>query len=297
MREKVTINRIWGLAYPMILYLLIQRIVAEVFVFVVKYVKSASGEYHSREALIDSIRTVYSNNIMLCTLIAAAISIPILFYFKNRDTLSDTMRGICKKYERVPFYKFFLIVPLSVFAMFSANYFVSLLTLFMPKFMLDSYVPASSAIYSSTFFMQFLAAGIVGPIAEELIFRGLIYNRMKKMLSITAAAVCSAILFGVFHGNWVQAPYAIIIGLVCVYAYERYKSFLAPVLVHMSANIMSVIVSQLIRGVAGKEIQNIEISRMDQAVSLISVILFTGMIVFLMIKIINHVVNPKEIEE
>lgn len=297
MREKVTINKIWGLAYPMILYLLIQRIVAEVFVLIVKYVKIESGKYHSREALIESVKTVYSNNIMLCTMIGAAISIPILFYFKNRDTLSDKFKGIYKKYERVSFYKFFLIVPLGVFAMFSANYFVSLLTLFMPKFMLDSYESTSSAIYNSTFFMQFLAAGIVGPIAEELIFRGVVYNRMKKMLSVTASAVCSAILFGVFHGNWVQAPYAIIIGLICVYAYERYKSFISPVLVHMSANIMSVIVSQLIRGIADKKTQNIEISIIDQAASLISVTLFTGIIVFFMIKIINHVVNPKEIEE
>lgn len=78
--------------------------------------------------------------------------------------------------------------------------------------------------------------GLISPVAEELLFRGLIYNRMKKYFSVLPAAVVSSALFGAYHGNLVQGLYGTLLGLVIVYSYEATGDFKAPVFVHGVAN-------------------------------------------------------------
>ena len=76
---------------------------------------------------------------------------------------------------------------------------------------------------------MFLYVAIFAPIFEEVLFRGLILRNLlpygKKF-----AIVCSAFLFGIFHGNLVQSPYAFIVGLVLGYAAVEYGLVWAVVL-------------------------------------------------------------------
>lgn len=92
--------------------------------------------------------------------------------------------------------------------MFCANYFVSILQMFMPKFMIDSYVGTSEALTSGPFIIQALATAVGAPIVEELMFRGVIYRRLRRMAGVIPSAIIVSLLFGVYHGNWIQAPYA-----------------------------------------------------------------------------------------
>ena len=83
---------------------------------------------------------------------------------------------------------------------------------------------------------MFLYAGILAPIAEEILFRGLIQRSLmpygKKFAILT-----SAILFGVFHGNLVQSPFAFAVGLVLGYAAAEH-SILWAMAMHMFNNMV-----------------------------------------------------------
>ena len=72
-------------------------------------------------------------------------------------------------------------------------------------------------------FSMFLYAAILAPIAEELLFRGYILRSLmpygKKF-----AVFASAFLFGVFHGNLIQTPYAFLMGLVLGYVAVEYSA-------------------------------------------------------------------------
>ena len=46
-----------------------------------------------------------------------------------------------------------------------------------------------------------LTVGILAPAAEELVFRGLVFRRMKDWLKPSAAIILSALFFGLYHGN------------------------------------------------------------------------------------------------
>ncbi len=90
--------------------------------------------------------------------------------------------------------------------------------------------------YGVAFGIGLLVYGICSPLAEEVVFRGLIYNRMKRYFpGSLSVAVCS-LLFGIYHGNLVQAVYGCILGIAMTLAYEAYGSFWAPVLFHGAAN-------------------------------------------------------------
>lgn len=90
-----------------------------------------------------------------------------------------------------------------------------------------------------------LWAGIVAPIAEELIFRGLIFRRLRDYVHVGWAIGISAFLFGIYHGNVLQFIYAGILGACFAYCYFRLDSLWAPVVLHIGANCWSVILTQL----------------------------------------------------
>ena len=96
-------------------------------------------------------------------------------------------------------------------------------------------------------FDMFLYIGILAPITEEILFRGLIQRTLlpygKKF-----AIFCSAFVFGLYHGNLLQSPYAFLVGLVLGYTAAEYSVAWAMVL-HMINNL--VIADMLTRLTAG----------------------------------------------
>lgn len=85
-------------------------------------------------------------------------------------------------------------------------------------------------------FSMFLYAGILAPISEELLFRGLI-QRTLLPYGRKFAIFCSAFAFGLFHGNLYQSPYAFLVGLILGYVASEYSIAWAMVL-HMVNNLV-----------------------------------------------------------
>lgn len=96
------------------------------------------------------------------------------------------------------------------------------------------------ALLAGQFLVQVTGLGVLVPVAEELIFRGLIYNRMKRIFPRWLAVVMSAALFAVYHGNPIQIIFAFPMALALIWTYEHGKLFVFPVLFHMGANLTAV---------------------------------------------------------
>lgn len=95
-----------------------------------------------------------------------------------------------------------------------------------------------------SFLMLVFWMGILAPIAEELIFRWLIYLRLRDYFKVAAAAVISALIFGIYHGNAVQAIYASLLGAAFAYILEVSGNLWSSVLLHIGANIWSLTLSE-----------------------------------------------------
>ena len=85
-------------------------------------------------------------------------------------------------------------------------------------------------------FSMFLYAGILAPIAEEILFRGLIQRSMLPFGKKFAIFV-SSFTFGLFHGNLIQSPYAFVVGLVLGYVAAEHNILWSMVL-HMINNLL-----------------------------------------------------------
>lgn len=82
----------------------------------------------------------------------------------------------------------------------------------------------------------FILYGVVlGPIFEELIFRGMVLGNCS-CVNRTFGLVVSALLFGVFHGNFNQIFNAFLLGLVLGYAALKTRSLVVPIIMHIIAN-------------------------------------------------------------
>lgn len=81
-----------------------------------------------------------------------------------------------------------------------------------------------------------VTTGILGPILEELIFRGIVYEKLKTFNKKSTSMFITGVIFGLFHGNIIQFIYAFLLNFILVKSYETENNILAPILIHVCAN-------------------------------------------------------------
>lgn len=101
-----------------------------------------------------------------------------------------------------------------------------------------TYQDVAKQQYGVVFGVGAILFGLIAPITEEIVFRGLVFNRMRRYCPTAAAIIVSGLLFGVYHGNLVQGLYGTCMGILMAYAYARMRSFFVPCLFHAVANLM-----------------------------------------------------------
>lgn len=76
----------------------------------------------------------------------------------------------------------------------------------------------------------------VTPLAEEIIFRVLLFRQMKNIWPMWVAIVVSALVFGLYHGNVQQGIYAFIMGAAMALVFGMTDNFIYTFLFHIVAN-------------------------------------------------------------
>jgi phosphoglycolate phosphatase-like HAD superfamily hydrolase/membrane protease YdiL (CAAX protease family) len=109
----------------------------------------------------------------------------------------------------------------------------------------QAYQEVAQAQYAAWFPIGLVSFGIITPIAEELLFRGVIFGCIKRYMKLSAAMLVSSIFFALYHGNSVQALYAVVLGYLMAYAYEYFGDFRIAVAVHVLANVLSYVLSYI----------------------------------------------------
>ena len=108
--------------------------------------------------------------------------------------------------------------------------------LILNRFGLSLLESIEMASAGSDSFSMFLYMGLAAPVVEEILFRGVLMRGLEPY-GRRFAIVASSILFGAFHGNLVQSPYAFAVGLVLGYTAMEYSIGWAMVL-HMVNNLV-----------------------------------------------------------
>ena len=84
----------------------------------------------------------------------------------------------------------------------------------------------------------FIGAVLVAPLAEELLFRGLLLRLFRPFGDVWAIAL-SASLFAFAHGSLFQIPYALVAGLFLAFVALAGRSLLFPICFHFLYNLLA----------------------------------------------------------
>ncbi len=235
-RRKVTLGGLWRSLYPVLLYMLIQVTVSIFYVVAAGVVWTIQGgnPWNLADYLLDHL----VEETILVVLLAALVTIPLYSWLYYKDIQRKRWAGW--KDEWFPLREgdlLWAVIGTAALAMFG-NGLINLLPL---SSWAGEYEETAEALYSGSIWLQLAAVGFFGPAVEELTMRGLMYQRFRSMMRPPAAIFFSAVVFGLFHGNLVQGLYAFLIGLYLAWLMECTQRILVPMIGHMSANLLVVL--------------------------------------------------------
>ena len=227
-----TVRQIWRLVYPFLIHY--GATMLATIALYLSYIFQAGGVQEIASAgkrLLQS--TLY---VTLIGDVAAGV-ILYLFYRKDQQRRKEGFSGNRKNFVWAPPVIWFSVIVLAIAIGQFLNDFIQVIHL-------NDLFPGYSQVSETAFGGQsmglmILVVGIIGPVCEELMFRGIIFHRLKDWIRPEIAIVVSAVLFGIYHGNVVQFFYATCMGIMLAIVYDKTGTLWTSIVAHVAANLWS----------------------------------------------------------
>lgn len=248
----------WSLAGPLLGFLAIQGAVrfAIQFIIEIPYIMQAyagimenasAGMALSMQDVADAyiksmepaFQIIYSYQVEIAA--AASLSTVILtgiLFFRDRKLEKKAGAAPVVKVHAGKYW------TLALFGLVGSVAATCLMTMMQAVFYDSSYQEMSADVYSTPFVIQIICLGFVIPLAEELMFRGILYKRYRERQNFWYSAICSSVLFSFMHVSITQMLYTFLLGLMLAYVYEKFGSFSAPFVLHVFFNLGSIIFTE-----------------------------------------------------
>lgn len=107
--------------------------------------------------------------------------------------------------------------------------------------------PLVNMLGGSNWIWSLIFAGILSPIIEEMMFRGVMLNKLRRY-GDKVAIITTAILFGLFHANFSQFFYAVALGIVFAYVALKTGTIKYSIILHIVVNIMGGVILPAVIG-------------------------------------------------
>lgn len=86
------------------------------------------------------------------------------------------------------------------------------------------------------YILAFITLIIIAPVAEEVLFRGYLYGKLRSVAPVWVAVLVTSLLFGAVHGQWNVAVDVFALSLVLCSLREITGNVWAGILLHMLKN-------------------------------------------------------------
>jgi len=140
---------------------------------------------------------------------------------------------------RLPTWMDILLAPAGFIVYFLASMvFLYVCTLVFPWLNLNQ---AQETGFGGTFhnyelLLAFFTLVILAPFAEEVLFRGYLYGKLRQHVPVWGAILLTSALFGIIHGQWNVGIDVFMLSIVMCFLREITGSIWAGMLVHMIKN-------------------------------------------------------------
>ena len=115
-----------------------------------------------------------------------------------------------------------------------------------PKLIQEYDENIGSLLNNKTSVILMLTVIIITPIAEELIFRGVITTYSNKLFPPKTVIIISSVLFAIYHGNIVQGVYAFIAGIILGIIVAKTGKILPAIMLHVVINLSAYLVPDIL---------------------------------------------------
>jgi membrane protease YdiL (CAAX protease family) len=221
--------RRWLLVVALPLWVLISFIGVNIFVFGVLMSLSRAGVLiGANEAVIN---TVGAACVYVLTL-TVVMGIPWLV---RRRTTTKTDVGL----SRMPSWQDIVLAPAGfLLYLLASGVTVYLAGRLMPWFdgMQTQQVGFDNLTQQYEFMLAFITLVVIAPIAEEMLFRGYLYGKLRKTIPVWGAILITSVLFGVVHGQWNVGIDVFVLSVMACILREVTGSIWAGILLHMIKN-------------------------------------------------------------
>jgi len=150
--------------------------------------------------------------------------------------------------------KFWVLIPICIFLMYSINYLVGSFLEMLPNYeeLMEQYTAMFENLNPT---LLIIGGAFIGPVCEEIIFRGIILKEFLRRYTPTKAILLSALIFGLIHMVPIQVFSAGIIGIVLGYVYYRTRSLWLVIIMHVINNLVAFIIGVDAEANAGETIK------------------------------------------
>lgn len=224
----------WQILFPIALYWLISNIV------IIAGVVAVQSYLQIKGTIASSLGWEWTGkmSVYLNTLATLAV-IPFMYRIYKNDRIRTEKPQIVLGKDR--WILFLLTAIMGASAALACNIALSYVDF---SSLSETYKEVSKMQYSISIPMGILVYGLITPIAEELVFRGIVFKRIERYYTTAIAVIVSAFMFGIYHGNLVQGVYGFLLGLLIAVCYVQFDHILIPIMFHGAANISVFIITR-----------------------------------------------------
>lgn len=238
-------KRIWHLWGPIVIKwaiaISVSMISSGIFtmMYMVAHQDMSMAAMQSEEQMMNLYDSIMEQFVGFSTAIegvAAFVTIPVMLVLFHKDRVRERMTGFIPN-KKAPLWKYAAGLLMALAMSLGLN---NLIIIGNLSDISDSYQATMEAFYASSLPVQIIVLGILMPMSEELVFRGLLFKRLRERGTYLQSALYSALVFGFMHMNLVQMIYGFVLGMMLAYFYEKYGSVKAPIAAHIAMNLLSV---------------------------------------------------------
>lgn len=177
------------------------------------------------------INTIETFLIYIITL-ALVIGLPWLI---NKSQTTPSEIGL----DRLPKWIEIFITPAGLIIYFILSaILIAIASNFIPGFNIDQVqdIPFSNLSQQYEYLLAFVSLVVLVPFAEEILFRGYLFGKLKKYIPVWVAVILTSVIFGILHNNLNVAIDVFALSIVLCVMRQITGSIWPSILLHMAKN-------------------------------------------------------------
>ena len=187
-------------------------------------------EISNTEEYIYELSDYLNNNGTIIVIITLILLLPFILKTYNKLKSSNIKKLEFNKYLKIIVFSILLSIGLNII-----------------MYLINSLIPITNRYDDiKALFYTIIPTGIIGPILEEYIFRGIIFNKLKTFNNSKKSIVLATIIFSIMHFELSQIIYTLVVGFYLTYIYFKTNNITVPTIAHITINTTTIILLPLI---------------------------------------------------